>query len=135
MKKRWVIAEPAPALTRSLVQALRLPEPLAQALVNRGFHEVEAAQQFLNPQLRQLSDPFELPDMAPAVDRILAAIRQKVLIVDLDPQGNASSGLGIDYKNLNKGMYEVLVDENTKITEVIKWWFRWRKSTGLQFSN
>ncbi len=50
----------------------------------------------------------------------LADMGKRVLIVDIDPQGNASSGLGIDYKNLSKGMYEVLTDENTKITEAIK---------------
>ncbi|MCD4760785.1 ParA family protein [bacterium] len=50
----------------------------------------------------------------------LAALGKRVLVIDIDPQGNASSGLGIDYKNLNKGTYEVLVDPNTKITEVIK---------------
>ncbi len=50
----------------------------------------------------------------------LAELGKRVLIVDIDPQGNASSGLGIDYKNLNKGMYEVLTDENTRITEAIK---------------
>lgn len=50
----------------------------------------------------------------------LAALGKRVLIIDIDPQGNASSGLGIDYKNLNKGMYEVLVDPNTRITEVIR---------------
>lgn len=50
----------------------------------------------------------------------LAEFGKKVLIIDIDPQGNASAGLGIDYKNLNKGMYEVLVDPNTRITEAIK---------------
>lgn len=50
----------------------------------------------------------------------LAHFGQKVLVIDIDPQGNASSGLGIDYKNLDKGLYEVLVDENTKMSEVIK---------------
>lgn len=50
----------------------------------------------------------------------LAAFGKRVLIIDIDPQGNASSGLGIDYKNLNKGMYEVLVDPNTRISEVIR---------------
>jgi chromosome partitioning protein len=50
----------------------------------------------------------------------LADFGKRVLILDIDPQGNASSGLGIDYKNLNKGLYEVLVDPNTKITEAIK---------------
>ncbi len=50
----------------------------------------------------------------------LAEFGKKVLIIDIDPQGNAAAGLGIDYKNLNKGMYEVLVDPNTRITEAIK---------------
>ncbi|NMC87395.1 MAG: AAA family ATPase [Candidatus Moranbacteria bacterium] len=32
-----------------------------------------------------------------------------VLLVDLDPQGNASSGLGIDIRNLDKGLYHSLI--------------------------
>lgn len=50
----------------------------------------------------------------------LADLGKRVLIIDIDPQGNASSGLGIDHKNIRKGLYEVLLDENTKINEVIK---------------
>lgn len=50
----------------------------------------------------------------------LAAFGKRVLIVDIDPQGNASSGLGIDYKNLEKGMYHVLIDPNTKTRDVIR---------------
>ena len=50
----------------------------------------------------------------------LAEFGKRVLIVDADPQGNASSGLGLDYKNINKSIYDVLVDPNTRITEVIK---------------
>ncbi len=34
----------------------------------------------------------------------------KVLVIDLDPQGNACTALGVD-RNANPGMYEVLVDE------------------------
>lgn len=41
----------------------------------------------------------------------LAMLNQKVLIVDLDPQGNASSGIGIDYRNLSKGLYEGLTGQ------------------------
>ena len=36
---------------------------------------------------------------------------EKVLLVDLDPQGNTSSGLGIDRSNLEYSTYEVLIDE------------------------
>ena len=38
----------------------------------------------------------------------LAAIGERVLIVDLDPQGNASTGLGIDRKSRNRSTYDVL---------------------------
>ena len=41
----------------------------------------------------------------------LAAIGERVLIVDLDPQGNASTGLGIDRKSRRISTYDVLVGE------------------------
>jgi chromosome partitioning protein len=50
----------------------------------------------------------------------LAELGKRVLVIDIDPQGNASSGFGIDQKKLKKGLYEVLIDPNTKITEVVR---------------
>ena len=41
----------------------------------------------------------------------LAAIRQKVLIIDLDPQGNASTGLGIPREDRECNSYHVLIGE------------------------
>jgi len=41
----------------------------------------------------------------------LAALDKKVLLLDLDPQGNTTSGLGIDKKQVQKGMYNVLMHE------------------------
>src|SRR3984885_5505624 len=41
----------------------------------------------------------------------LAAIGEDVLIVDLDPQGNASTGLGIDRRSRNHSTYDVLTGE------------------------
>ena len=41
----------------------------------------------------------------------LAAIGEEVLIIDLDPQGNASTGLGIDRKSRTVSTYDVLVGE------------------------
>src|SRR5258707_13364827 len=41
----------------------------------------------------------------------LAAVGEHVLIVDLDPQGNASTGLGIDRKSRRYSTYDVLTSE------------------------
>jgi chromosome partitioning protein len=41
----------------------------------------------------------------------LAAIGERVLIIDLDPQGNASTGLGIDRKSRLTSSYDMLVGE------------------------
>jgi chromosome partitioning protein len=43
----------------------------------------------------------------------LAAIGERVLVVDLDPQGNASTGLGIDRRNRSCSTYDVLIGEAT----------------------
>ena len=41
----------------------------------------------------------------------LAAVGEQVLIVDLDPQGNASTGLGIDRKSRRLSTYDVMIGE------------------------
>jgi chromosome partitioning protein len=41
----------------------------------------------------------------------LAAIGEQVLIIDLDPQGNASTGLGIDRRSRRRSTYDVLTGE------------------------
>ncbi len=41
----------------------------------------------------------------------LALMGQPVLLVDIDPQGNASSGLGIDKNQLERCVYDVLINE------------------------
>ena len=53
----------------------------------------------------------------------LAVLEYKVLLVDADPQGNASSGFGFDVNNIKVGLYECLVDdanptENLLSTEI-----------------
>ena len=41
----------------------------------------------------------------------LAVQGKKVLIIDADPQANATSGLGIDPKSMTSSIYECLVDD------------------------
>jgi chromosome partitioning protein len=43
----------------------------------------------------------------------LAAIGERVLVVDLDPQGNASTGLGIDRKARTRSTFDVLVGDSS----------------------
>ena len=95
LTKRWIIAVPDPTAA-ALAASLGVPLPIAQVLANRGHRDAESARRFLNPRLQQLTDPFELPDMAPAVDRLLSAIGRKQRIViygDYDVDGVTSSAL------------------------------------------
>lgn len=41
----------------------------------------------------------------------LAKMGQRVLLLDLDPQGNATSGLGVDKNKVERSLYDVLVRE------------------------
>lgn len=40
----------------------------------------------------------------------LGAAERKTLLIDMDPQGNASSGMGIDKEDLKESMYEVILE-------------------------
>ncbi|MCM8791863.1 MAG: AAA family ATPase [Candidatus Omnitrophica bacterium] len=48
----------------------------------------------------------------------IALIGKKVLLIDLDPQGNATSGLGIDKYKIEKSTYHILLDE-AEINQII----------------
>ena len=41
----------------------------------------------------------------------LAVLEQKILLVDADPQANATSGIGFDTRNIKTSIYECLIDE------------------------
>lgn len=43
----------------------------------------------------------------------LAAARQRVLLIDLDPQGNATMGSGVDKRDLQASVYDVLLGTKT----------------------
>lgn len=48
----------------------------------------------------------------------LATLEKKVLVIDADPQANASSGLGVDLKEVESSVYECLINQ-TDIREAI----------------
>lgn len=50
---------------------------------------------------------------------VLAKRNKKTLLIDMDPQGNATSGVGIE-KNLEKSTYNVLIEENPIEEAILK---------------
>ncbi len=50
----------------------------------------------------------------------LATKGKKVVIIDVDPQGNTTSGLGIDKQNIQKSIYEVLINDEKIENSLIK---------------
>jgi single-stranded-DNA-specific exonuclease len=69
---------------------------MAQCLINRGHDEAERIGVFLEPRLRQLSDPFLLPNMEAAVDRLWRARtagESVVVFGDYDVDGVTSTTL------------------------------------------
>ena len=50
----------------------------------------------------------------------LAEAGRRTLVIDLDPQSNTTTGLGVDSHKVGLSMYELLVDENVKVSDVVK---------------
>lgn len=50
----------------------------------------------------------------------LGLLEQKVLLIDLDPQGNATTGIGINKGDIHKSIYDVLIDQATMKEVIIK---------------
>ena len=42
----------------------------------------------------------------------LAELGKKILVIDLDPQGNATTGLGASNKETDKNIYKIIIGEN-----------------------
>lgn len=49
----------------------------------------------------------------------LASMGKSVLVVDLDPQANATSGLGVDHRSLSHGLYEVMIGSATAMDVIV----------------
>jgi single-stranded-DNA-specific exonuclease len=99
MKFRWSLAPPQPLLAGKLAAQLKLPPLLAQCLLNRGFSEPSDIEKFLQPRLKNLADPFLLPNMAVAVARLFRAREQNeslVIFGDYDVDGVTSTALLVE---------------------------------------
>ena len=96
MKFRWTMAPSQPLLAETLAAQLKIPPLLAQCLLNRNFSEPSAIENFLSPRLKNLADPFLLPNMKAAVERLLLAHERAeplVIFGDYDVDGVTSATL------------------------------------------
>jgi single-stranded-DNA-specific exonuclease len=96
MKFRWSIAPSQPLLAEQIANTLGISRLLAQCLLNRGLSETAPIGAFLEPRLKSLADPFELPNMAAAVERLFRAREAGeglVIFGDYDVDGVTSTAL------------------------------------------
>ena len=94
MKFRWTIAPPQPLLAETIASSQKISPLLAQCLLNRGFSEPAVIENFLAPRLKNLADPFLLPNMDAAIARLLLAHeREEPLVIfgDYDVDGVTST--------------------------------------------
>jgi single-stranded-DNA-specific exonuclease len=91
MNLKWVIQDDLDKdVIESFSKLLKVPKIISQILLNRGIDTFEKAKLFFRGKLEDLYDPFLLPDMGKAVDRIIKAIngKEKILIYgDYDVDG------------------------------------------------
>ncbi len=96
LERIWRTVAVDDAQAGELARLRAIPLPIARVLVARGLVQPEAADRFLNPRLSDLGDPFLLPDVDRAVDRIWSAIHNRESVVvfgDYDVDGVTSTAL------------------------------------------
>jgi len=94
--KLWTEPERDQKAEETLVRELRIHPLTARLLCNRGLTGPAEADAFLHPDLKQLHDPFGLPDMDKAARRIQAALQSGETIFvygDYDVDGVTSTAL------------------------------------------
>ncbi|MDE7473138.1 MAG: single-stranded-DNA-specific exonuclease RecJ [Muribaculaceae bacterium] len=87
-------------LEAALAQRYASVPPISELLVQRGITTVEEAEKFFRPSLRDLHDPFLMPEMDKAVDRLNRAMgsKEKIMVYgDYDVDGTTAVALVYKY--------------------------------------
>ena len=99
LKKHWITATSDGDALFRLTESLGLSPITARVLINRGIDSAEEAKRFLSPSADDLFDPFLLPDIEKAVDRLTKAILDGELIFiygDYDVDGVSATSLYLE---------------------------------------
>lgn len=94
MNKQWEIYNVDNEQVKKVEKELNISELIARILVHRGMNTKTEIETFLSPTRNDFHDPFLMPDMEKAVERIISAINSKEKIViygDYDADGITSS--------------------------------------------
>ena len=87
-------------LETELAQRYANCPPISELLVQRGITSVEDAEKFFHPSLKDLHDPFLMPDMDKAVNRLNQAmgLKEKIMVYgDYDVDGTTAVALVYKY--------------------------------------
>jgi single-stranded-DNA-specific exonuclease len=96
MNRRWFINRANPEYIRYLSKASSISPILAEVLIKRGFKTPGDITDFLTPGLTKLTDPYGVPHMKVAVERIKAALKgnERVLVHgDYDTDGLTAASI------------------------------------------
>ena len=77
MNKIWQYYEFNDELVEQISNKFNINKLLAQILINKGIIEEKEIEIFLNPKRNNFYDPFLMPDMEKAINRIINAIQDK----------------------------------------------------------
>ena len=93
MNKKWEYYSNDETIIQEIQKKFNISKLLATILVNRGIVEDREIQKFLEPTREDFYDPFLMPDMEIAVNRIIKAMKDKEKIMiygDYDVDGITS---------------------------------------------
>ena len=111
MNKKWEFYNPNEKKVKEISEKFNVSELLATVLLNRNIIKDEDVKLFLNPTRKDFHDPYLMPDMEKAVNRIITAIDKKektIIYGDYDVDGITSITVLSKFlkeRNLNVGAY------------------------------
>ena len=111
MNKKWQVYQVENDEVEKLQEKYKINKLLATILVNRGIMEEEQIEKFLKPKRSDFYNPYGMPDMNIAVERIMKAIENKektIIYGDYDVDGITSVTVlksFLEERGLHVGVY------------------------------